>query len=83
MLLTVCGAEYDDIARDYLFTNFSTQGSRVSNYTSEFKQWWKKLDAFEGDTKADKAKSWLVSKGVPAQQVETIREIFVEGYTAS
>ncbi len=83
MLLTVCGAEYDDIARDYLFTNFSTQGSRVSNYTSEFKQWWKKLDAFEGDTKADKAKSWLVSKGVPAEQVETIREIFVEGYTAS
>lgn len=82
MLLTVCGAEYDDIARDYLFTNFSTQGSRVSNFTSEFKQWWAKLDQFAGETKAEKAKAWLISKGITAEQVETIRETFVEGYTA-
>ena len=61
MLMTVCGAEYNDIARDYLFTNFSTQGSRFSNFTSEFKQWWSKLDRFEGDTKAEKAKQWLIS----------------------
>ncbi len=82
ILLTVCGAAYDDIARDYLFTNFSTQGSRFGNFTSEFKQWWSKLDGFEGETKAEKAKAWLISKGVTAEQVERIREIFVEGYTA-
>ena len=82
ILLTVCGVDYDDIARDYLFTNFSTQGSRVSNFTTEFKQWWRKLDQFEGETKAEKAKAWLISKGVTAEQVETIRETFVEGYTA-
>ena len=82
MLMTVCGAEYNDIARDYLFTNFSTQGSRFSNFTSEFKQWWSKLDRFEGDTKAEKAKQWLISKGITAEQVEHIREIFVEGYEA-
>ena len=82
ILLTVCGADYDDIARDYLFTNFSTQGSRFGNFTSEFKQWWSKLDGFAGETKAEKAKAWLISKGVTAEQVERIREIFVEGYTA-
>ena len=82
MLLTVCGAEYEDIARDYLFTNFSTHGSRVSNYESEFKQWWSKLDAFSGATKAEKAKSWLISKGISASTVEDIRKIFVEGYSA-
>lgn len=80
MLLTVCGASYEDMARDYLFTNFSTQGTRVPNYTSEFKAWWSKLDTFEGNTKAAKAKSWLISKGVTAEQVEKIRTIFVENY---
>lgn len=80
MLLTVCGAEYNDIARDYLFTNFSTQGSRINNYESEFKQWWTKLDSFEGSTKADKAKSWLISKGITSNQVENIRTIFVDNY---
>lgn len=80
MLLTLCGASYEDMARDYLFTNFSTQGTRVPNYTSEFKAWWSKLDNFEGNTKADKAKSWLISKGVTSEQVEKIRSIFVENY---
>lgn len=75
MLLTVCGADYKDIARDYLFTNFSTHGARYID--SEFNKWWSKLDSFEGDTKAEKAKSWLISKGVTGEQVEKIREIFV------
>ena len=78
MLLTVCGASYEDMARDYLFTNFSTHGER--KLSSEFEKWYNKLDNFSGATKADKAKSWLISKGVTAEQVEHIREIFVEGY---
>lgn len=82
ILLTVCGASYEEIARDYLFTNFSTQGSRFNNFTTEFKQWWSKLDGFAGETKAEKAKAWLISKGVTAEQVERIREIFVDGYEA-
>ena len=80
MLLTLCGADYEDIARDYLFTNFSTHGSRASNYQTEFKKWWSKLDAFDGETNTDKAKSWLISKGIPEEQTETIRKIFVENY---
>ena len=80
MLLTVCGASYEDIARDYLFTNFSTHGQRTLD--SEFENWWNKLDNFEGDTKADKAKSWMMSKGIPEETVEKIRATFVEGYEA-
>ena len=82
MLLTLCGVSYTDLARDYLFTNFSTQGSRFSNFTSEFKQWWSKLDKLSGNTKADKAESWLMSKGLTYEQCEHIREIFVPGYEA-
>ena len=80
MLLTVCGVSYDDAARDYLFTNFSTHGERKLN--SEFDKWYSKLEKYQGDSKAEKAKSWLISKGVTAEQVEHIREIFVENYTA-
>ena len=81
MLLAVCGASYEDMARDYLFTNFSTHGARYIG--SEFNNWWNKLDSFEGDTKAEKAKNWMISKGISAEQVEKIREIFVEGYGSS
>ena len=79
ILLTVLGADYEDIARDYMFTNFADQGKREID---EFNSWWEKLEAFEGDTMADKAASWLMSKGVPEEQIETIRTIFVEGYGA-
>lgn len=64
------------------FIIFSKHGSRINNYTTEFRQWWSKPDGFAGETKAEKAKAWLISKGVTAEQVEHIREIFVEGYTA-
>ena len=80
MLLTLCGVDYDDIARDYLFSNFTDQRSR--ELTSEFNNWWAKLDYFAGETKADQAKNWLRLKGVSEEDLEHIREIFVEGYTA-
>ena len=81
MLLTLCGVDYDDIARDYLFSNFTDQRSR--ELTSEFNNWWAKLDYFEGDTKADQAKNWLRLKGVSEADIEHIREIFVEGYVST
>lgn len=80
ILLTVCGVSYEDAARDYLFTNFSTHGER--KLSTEFENWYKKLDnkEFKAATKADAAKNWLISKGLTEEQVEHIREIFVEGY---
>lgn len=80
MLLAVCGVSYEDMARDYLFTNFSTQG--VRKLKSEFIYWYDKLNNFAGKTKAEQAKSWLISKGVTSEQVERIRGIFIEGYIA-
>ena len=78
ILLTLCGASYEDIARDYLFSNFTDQ--RIRELSNEFDKWYAKLDFFAGETKADRAASWLRLKGVPAEDIEHIREIFVEGY---
>jgi protein-tyrosine phosphatase len=80
-LLTLLGCDYKDIARDYLFTNFGGQGSRDIN--SEFKQWWNKLDNFEGETKAEKCKNWLMSKEIEESKLEHIRAIFINGYKES
>lgn len=79
ILLVVCGVSYEDIVRDYLFTNFSTCGER--NLDSEFNNWWKKLDLYDGEIKPEKAKNWLISKGITEEMVEHIREIFIEVYT--
>lgn len=80
MLLMVLGASYEDAARDYLFTNLTNQGPRFVD--GELDKWYHKLDYFAGETKAEQAKNWLIFKGVPAETVEHIREIFVEEYTA-
>jgi len=77
-LLTLLGCEYKDIARDYLFTNFGEQGPR--SIDSEFNKWWNKLDNFEGETKAEKCKNWLMSKGIEELILEHIRAIFINGY---
>ena len=77
-LLTLLGCEYKDISRDYLFTNFGVNGIRHIN--SEFNVWWEKLDNYEGETKADKCKSWLMSKGIDEYKLEHIRAIFIDGY---
>ena len=79
-LLTLLGCEFNDIKRDYLFTNFGVQGER--NINSEFMGWWDKLDLYEGDTKAEKCKNWLLSKGIEEETLEHIREIFIPGYVA-
>ena len=77
-LLTLLGCEYNDVAKDYLFTNFGVQGKREID--SEFNVWWGKLDNFEGETKAEKCKNWLISKGIEASTLEHIRAIFIDGY---
>ena len=77
-LLTLLGCDYDDILRDYLFTNFSDDGYRDPE--EEFDVWWKKLEQYEGGNKAEKCKNWLMSKGIEEIKLEHIREIFIENY---
>lgn len=76
MLLAVCGVDYEDILKDYLFTNFSGQERGLD----EFSSWCTKLEAMEGDTMADKAASWMLSKGIPDETIEQIRTVFIDGY---
>ena len=77
MLLVACGVSFHDAALDYLFTCFSTHGMR---YESTVRDYYERLGEYEGDTKAEQAKSWIISKGVSEYTVERIRETFVEGY---
>ena len=77
-LMTLLGCEYNDIVRDYCFTNFGVQGSR--NINSEFIIWWEKLDLYPGETKAEQCKSWLMNKGIEEEKLEHIREIFINDY---
>lgn len=79
-LMSVLGNSYNDLLRDYCFTNFSSQGLRDPN--NEFANWWTKLNSYEGSDKASQAKNWLISKGIPSATIEHIREIFIDGYTA-
>ena len=80
-LLAFLGCEYNDIARDYLFTNFANQNKKDIN--TDFKGWWDKLNKFEGDSTAEKGKNWLLTKGIEEEKLEHIREIFIEGYKES
>ena len=76
-LLSLLGCEYEDMARDFCFTNFAQQGTREFE---NFIMWWDKLAKFEGETTAEKSKSWLMSKGIEESKLEHIRAIFIDGY---
>ena len=76
-LLVLLGCNYNDIIRDYLFTNFSNNGVRE---VSEINDWWDKLSYYGGETKAEQCKSLLMNKGLEEAKLEHIRAIFIEGY---
>ena len=78
MLLTVCGVSFEDTARDYMFTSFSSYGTR--DIKGDFETFYLRLGEFEGDTKAEQAANWLRSKGISDETIEKIRETFVENY---
>ena len=79
-LLSLLGVEYDDIARDFFFTNFAQQGFRDINSNSNFKVWWNKLNKLNGETLAEKSKYFLMGKGIEESKLEHIRAIFINGY---
>ena len=77
-LLNLLGSNYQNITRDFAFTNFGYQGIRYID--SRYKTWYNKLQTFEGETDAEKCKSWLMSKGIEESKLEHIREIFIYNY---
>ena len=78
VLLTLLGCDYNDIARDYLFTCFTNEGNR--DIKEEFNEWWEKLNYYEGNNKAEQCKNWLMSKGLEEWKLERIRSIFIDNY---
>ena len=68
-LMSLLGCEYNDMLRNYLFTNFGAEGSRDN---SDFSKWWKKLNNLEGETIAEKSKNWLMSKKIEEEKLEHI-----------
>ena len=77
-LLSLLGVEYEDITRDYAFTDFGQKNIKYIN--SKFNIWWPKLNDFNGDTLAEKSKSFLMGKGIEESKLEHIRAIFINGY---
>ena len=80
ILLTLLGASYEDIAKDFLFTNFSIYGSREIETRFSFSWWMDELDKLEGNNLSEKASSFLKSKGITDNQIENIKRSFIIGY---
>ena len=77
-LLGLLGVSVEDCGRDYCLTRFA--GERKVLPADEFDNWVSKTQALQGETFADKMFNHLLSKGISADTLETIRELYVEGY---
>ena len=80
ILLALLGASYEDIAKDFLFTNFSIYGSREIDTRFSFSWWMGELDKLDGNNLSEKASSFLKSKGITDNQIENIKRSFIIGY---
>ncbi|MBR4237705.1 tyrosine-protein phosphatase [bacterium] len=80
ILLALLGASYEDIAKDFLFTNFSIYGSREIETRFSFSWWMGELDKLDGNNLSEKATNFLKSKGITDDQIENIKKAFIIGY---
>ena len=80
ILLALLGANYEDIAKDFLFTNFSIYGSREIETRFSFSWWMGEVDKLEGNNLSEKAANFLKSKGITDNQIENIKKAFIIGY---
>ncbi|MBN2683694.1 MAG: tyrosine-protein phosphatase [Pontiellaceae bacterium] len=78
-LLALLGVSKEDCGRDYSFTRLA--GEREVWHEVEFDGWVAATEKLEGATFADKMKTHLMSKGISEDTLETIREIYVPGYS--
>lgn len=78
-LLALLGVSIEDCGRDYSFTRLA--GEREVWHEVEFDGWVSATEQLEGATFADKMKTHLMSKGISEDTLETIRELYVPGYS--
>lgn len=78
-LLALCGVSAEDCGREYMITRYA--GERDVWHEVEFDGWVSKTEALEGDSLADKMYKHLNEDfNIEADDLETIRELFVPGY---
>lgn len=76
LLGLLLGMSQEDVIRAYELSALYQSGS-VS--TAELEEMIAKLDALEGDSLMKKTENYLLSIGVTAEQISSIRSIFLEG----
>ena len=76
LILTLLGAEEEDVYRDYLYSNFGKiGGSRSTTNLSGFSLY---LGIHPGKTRAEKAKNLLLDAGVTEKEINEIKRIMIE-----
>ena len=73
LVLGLCGVSERDIYRDYLFSNFGSLGSSRSG--SVIEKYMDTIKSSEGKTLAEKIENYLLSRGVTAEQIATIKKM--------
>ena len=82
-LLGLLGVSKEDCARDYVMTRFAGERAVLpSGSGSELEKWNSKTEALDGATWAEKTYNHLHNDfGIEEDTLETIRELFIPGYT--
>ena len=73
LVLGLCGVKEQEIYRDYLFSNFASIGSQRG--TGAIDKYLNTIEGTAGSTLADKIENYLLSRGVTAEQIATIRKM--------
>lgn len=73
LVLGLCGVSERDIYRDYLFSNFASLGSSRSG--SVIEKYLDTIKSAEGKTLSEKIENYLLSRGVKAEQIATIKKM--------
>ncbi len=81
LINALLGVSYEDLIHDYEFTSFSIYKERNSadgtTYGTKFHKFLDKLDTYEGNTLSEKVESYLLSIGVTAQEIQSIKDIML------
>lgn len=75
------GVEYENLTRDWELTSFGTTGSRShkdSTYSPQYYAMRDYVDGFDGDTLQERVENCLLSIGVTADEIASIRSIALE-----
>ncbi len=73
LLEALLGVSDEDLYREYELSIFTDS---YANY-AEFETFTGRVRSFEGDSTKEKVEGWLLSIGVSAEEIESIREIFL------